>query len=69
VFGHARIATTYDVMLWWFAVIVLAILVVITGDQILRGRLRLARGWKHRVDELDRRIADAERELKRRASA
>ena len=62
VFGHARIATTYDVFVWWFAVIVLAILGGTFGDQLLRGRLRLAHGWKNRLAELDRRLADAEAE-------
>jgi hypothetical protein len=69
VFGHARIATTYDIIVWWFAVIVLAILGGTFGDQLLRGRLRLAHGWKHRLTELDRRLADAEHEQRRRTPA
>jgi hypothetical protein len=69
VFGHARVATTYDVGLWWFAVIVLAIFGAFVGDQLVRGRLRLVRGWKHRVDELDRRLSDAAQEQKRRAAS
>ncbi len=66
VFGHARIATTYDVFAWWLAVIVLAILGGVFGDQLLRGRLRLAHGWKNRLIELDRRLDDAEHEQRRR---
>ena len=67
VFGHARVATTYDVFVWWLAVIVLAIIGATFGDQVLRGRLRLVHGWKHRLTELDRRLADADHELQRRA--
>ncbi len=66
VFGHARVATTYDVFVWWLAVIVLAILGGTFGDQLLRGRLRLAHGWKHRLTELDQRLADAVEEQKHR---
>ena len=66
VFGHARAATTYDVFVWWLAVIVLAILGGTFGDQLLRGRLRLAHGWKHRLTELDQRLADAVDEQKHR---
>ena len=66
VFGHVRVATTYDVFAWWLAVIVLAILGGTFGDQLLRGRLRLAHGWKHRLIEVDRRLADAEHEQRRR---
>ena len=66
VFGHARVATTYDVFVWWLAVIVLAILGGTFGDQLLRGRLRLALGWKHRLTELDQRLADAVEEQKHR---
>ena len=66
VFGHARVATTYDVFAWWLAVIVLAILGGTFGDQLLRGRLRLAHGWKHRLAELERRLADAVEEQKHR---
>ena len=69
VFGHARIATTYDVFAWWLAVIVLAIIGGTFGDQLLRGRLRLAHGWKRRLIELDRRLADVEHEQQRRTPA
>lgn len=66
VFRRAHVATTYDFLVWWIVVLVLAILGGTFGDQLLRGRLRLAHGWKHRLIELDRRLADAEHEQRRR---
>lgn len=64
--SESLVATTYDVVLWWLALVVLAVFGGIFGDQLLRGRLRLSRGWKHRVAELSRRLDDAQRERLRR---
>lgn len=69
VFRRGRAATTYDFLVWWIVVLVLAILGGTFGDQLLRGRLRLAHGWKHRLIELDRRLDDAEHEQRRRTSS
>jgi hypothetical protein len=68
VFGKSVPATTYDVLLWWIAVIVLAVIGAAFGDQVLRGRQRTARGWKYRVVELTRRLEDAESVRRRRAT-
>ena len=67
--GQRRVATTYDIFLWWLALIVLAVLGGAFGDQVLRGRLRLARGWRHRVHHLERRLQDAEHVRRNRAGA
>jgi len=64
--GGSVKATTYDVFVWWLAVIVLAVLGGASGDQLVRGRMRLARGWKTRVMELSRRLDDARRVQERR---
>ncbi len=64
--GGSLTATSYDVFAWWLAVTVLAVLGGVLGDQLLRGKLRLARGWKSRVAELTRRLEDARREQRRR---
>jgi hypothetical protein len=66
VFGQSAPATTYDVFLWWIAVLVLAVAAGAFGDQVLRGRVRMARGWKNRVAELERRLGDAENVQRRR---
>jgi len=70
VFGHGGSlkATSYDVFVWWLAVIVLAVFGGAFGDQLLRGKLRLARGWKARVAELTRRLEDARHVQRRRES-
>ena len=64
--GLRAIATTYDVILWWSVVIVVCVVGGALGDQLVRSRLRLARGWRHRVDELRHRLAHAEAEQRRR---
>ncbi len=68
VFGQSTPATTYDVFLWWLAVLVLAVAGGAFGDQVLRGRQRMVRGWKYRVAELERRLEDAESVRQRRLS-
>jgi hypothetical protein len=64
--GGTLTATMYDVFVWWLAVLVLAVMGGAFGDQMLRGRLRLARGWKSRVADLSRRLEDARSVLARR---
>jgi len=64
--GLRAIATTYDVILWWSVVIVVCVVGGALGDQLVRSRLRLARGWRHRVDELRHRLEHAEAEQRRR---
>ena len=68
VFGKSAPATTYDVFLWWIAVLVLAVAGGAFGDQVLRGRQRTVRGWKYRLAELTRRLEDAEAVQRRRAT-
>ena len=68
VFGKSTPATTYDVFLWWIAILVLAVAGGAFGDQVLRGRQRTVRGWKYRVAELRRRLEDAEAVQRRRAT-
>ena len=67
--GSRAIITTYDLMLWWSIVVVICVLGGAFGDQLLRGRLRLVRGWAHRVDELSNRLEHAEAERQRRPLA
>jgi hypothetical protein len=68
VFGKSTPATTYDVFVWWLAVLVLAVAGGAFGDQVLRGRQRTVRGWKYRLAELTRRLEDAETVRRRRAT-
>jgi hypothetical protein len=57
--GRGTVTTTYDAVAWWIALIVLAIAGVLFGDQLLRGKARVARRWHHRVSDLERRLSDA----------
>jgi hypothetical protein len=58
--GPAYVTTTFDVIAWWLVLLLLAILGGTFGDQLLRGKLRIVHHWRHRVRELERRIAEAE---------
>jgi hypothetical protein len=67
--GHDYVTTTFDAAAWWLVLLLLAILGGTFGDQLLRGKLRIVRGWQHRVHDLERRLADAEDVRRQRASA
>jgi hypothetical protein len=58
--GRGAVTTTYDAVAWWIALIVLAIGGVLFGDQVVSGKLKLARGWHRRVHDLERRLNEAE---------
>jgi len=58
--GPTYVTTTFDAIAWWLVLLLLAILGGTFGDQLLRGKLRLVHHWRHRVRELERRIAEAE---------
>ncbi len=64
--GRGGVATTYDVVAWWIAILILAVLGGAFADQLVRGRLRLARGWRARVAELTSRLHDAQSVADRR---
>lgn len=57
--GRRLLATTWDVFAWWFAVLIIVSLAGAAAIQVARRRRRRARGWKHRVADLDRRLAEA----------
>lgn len=59
--GRRVLGTVWDVLGWWF--LVLALFVVIGGfaTEVSRRRRRRAAGWQHRVEELERRLDDAQR--------
>lgn len=60
IFGLKGAGKSTGVWLWWVVIVAIAVVGGAFGDQLLRGRLRLARGWHHRVDELELRLHDAE---------
>lgn len=66
--GHAHETTTFDAAAWWLLLLLLAIVGGAFGDQLLRGKLRSVRGWRHRVNDLERRLAEAEAERRDRAA-
>jgi hypothetical protein len=67
--GQEYVTTAFDAAAWWLVLLLLAILGGAFGDQLLRGKLRIVRGWQHRVHDLERRLADAEDVRRQRVSA
>jgi hypothetical protein len=61
------LVTTWDVFAWWFAGLALTSLGGALAVQAIRRRRRRAAGWKHRMQDVERRLADAiaEREARR----
>lgn len=67
VLGVTDSNNTLVMAFWWIAVVAVAVFGGAMGDQVLRRKLRLARNWRHRVDELTMRLRDAESVKQRRA--
>jgi hypothetical protein len=59
--GQRVMATTWDVFAWWFGVLAIASLLGAAAVQFASRRRRRAAGWRHRVEDLERRLAHAER--------
>lgn len=57
--GRRALATTWDVFAWWFVVLLIVSLAGAAAVQAARRRRRRAQGWKQRVADLDRRLAEA----------
>lgn len=67
--GNEYVTTTIDAAVWWLVLLLLAIVGGAFGDQLLRGKLRLVREWRHRVHDLERRLVDADDVRRQRDSA
>jgi hypothetical protein len=52
---------------WWGLVIGAALFGGIAGARLLQRRLRRVRAWKHRMDQVARRLESAETEARGRA--
>jgi len=59
--GQRMLATTWDIFAWWFAVLAIFAIIGALAVQASRRRRRRAMGWRHRVADLERRLADATR--------
>lgn len=57
--GRRVLATTWDVFAWWMVVLLFVSLAGAVAVQAARRRRRRAEGWKHRVADLERRLAEA----------
>lgn len=64
-----ELVTTWDVFAWWFAVIGITAIVGAVVAQAVRRRRRRVAGWRHRVDDLARRLAEAHDVQRRRAAS
>ncbi|HVZ48107.1 MAG TPA: hypothetical protein VG916_04955 [Gemmatimonadaceae bacterium] len=63
-----ELVTTWDVFAWWFAIIGATAFAGALVAQAARRRRRRVAGWRHRVDDLARRLDEA-REVQRQRSA
>lgn len=66
--GTRVLATSWDIFVWWFAILATVSVGGAIAVQAIRRRRRRAAGWRSRVEDLERRLAHAERERARRAT-
>jgi hypothetical protein len=60
------LVTTWDVFAWWFGGIAVVSVAGAFALAAIRDYRRRASGWRHRVDDLARRLAHAEQERRAR---
>jgi len=60
------LVTTWDVFAWWFGGMAVISVAGAFALAVIRDHRRRATGWRHRVDDLARRLAHAERERRTR---
>lgn len=66
ILGLRQSNSVTTMLMWWIAVVSVAAFGGAMGIQVLSGKLRYARHWKHRVEELELRLQDVETEQERR---
>lgn len=63
-----QLVTAWDVAAWWLAVIGVTAITGALLAQAVRQRRRQAAGWRHRVDDLAHRLAEAREVQQQRAT-
>jgi len=69
IFGNGEAVTIPVVLVWWGTVIAVALFVGIVSYRLFDRRTHVVREWTHKVRELERRLAHAEDEARRRRTA
>jgi len=69
IFGNGAVVTFPELLAWWATVIGAALFAGIVGYRQLAHRMRVVRAWRHKSQELGRRLEHAEEEARRRAAA
>jgi hypothetical protein len=69
IFQGGDVVTVPELLVWWAVVIGAALFGGLAGTRVVLRRLRVARAWKHRMVQVERRLASAETEARRRAGA
>ena len=67
IFGTGDVVTVPELLVWWGLVIGAALFGGIVGARLLQRRWRAVHAWKHRMDQVARRLESAEAEALRRA--
>ncbi|MGH7653451.1 MAG: hypothetical protein ACREN6_02195 [Gemmatimonadaceae bacterium] len=67
IFGNGAAVTVPELLAWWIIVIAVALFMGIVSYRLFSQRMHVVRAWKHKAGELERRLAHAEAETRRRA--
>jgi hypothetical protein len=69
IFENGAVVTVPELLAWWGIVIVVALFIGIVSYRLFAYRVRVVREWRNKAHDLERRLAHAEAELRRRAEA
>ncbi|HEY2849977.1 MAG TPA: hypothetical protein VGI97_08875 [Gemmatimonadaceae bacterium] len=68
IFENGEVVTIPELLAWWGTVIATALFVGIVSYRLFAHRMQLVRAWKHKAEELERRLSHAEAESTRRGA-
>jgi hypothetical protein len=66
IFENGEAVTFPELLAWWGAVIAAALFAGIVSYRQFAHRMHIVRAWKHKAEELERRLAHAESEARNR---
>ncbi|MFI5231019.1 MAG: hypothetical protein ACHQSE_00780 [Gemmatimonadales bacterium] len=68
IFENGDAVTVPALLVWWGIVIAAALFIGIVSYRLFAHRMRVVHAWRHKAGELERRLAHAETEARRRAA-
>lgn len=68
IFENGKVVTVPELLVWWGTVIMVALFMGIVSYRLFAHRMHVVRAWKHKEQDLERRLSHAEAEARKRSA-